>query len=338
MPNTPLEIIAPARRQGVQSALSTAFGSDEVIALQPLYGGASDAALYRLERADRSYALRLDRIPGSVGNPQRSYVCMRIAADAGIAPRLHHADADSGIAIMDFVQSRPLHGYPKGRLAFVRELGELVARLQATRLFPPVANFDAVLAFMFGQLRSSELFRPGVLDLHHEAFERLRNAYPWALESAKSSHNDPNPTNILYDGTRLWLIDWEVAYRNEPLADVANLALNFDTTLDEDTALMTSWLGQPPDRRLHARFVVLRQLCRLYYACLALEGDIGRSHHESLSDALTRPQLLAAAASGVWQPGAPGSMLILGKSYLDAFSRELNTPALEVALSELRVG
>jgi thiamine kinase-like enzyme len=36
-----------------------------------------------------------------------------------------------------------------------------------------------------------------------------------------SSHNDSIPSNILFDGDRLWLIDWESAYRNDPLVDVA---------------------------------------------------------------------------------------------------------------------
>lgn len=336
--NTPLSIISPARRSHVQSALRAVFDSDVVTALQPLSGGASGAALYRLQRDDRSYVLRLDRLPGAFGNPQRGYACMRIAADAGIAPRLHHTDADSGIAIMDFVVSRPLFSYPGGQIELVRALGSLFARLQAAPLFAPVARFDEVIAYMFGELRRAEVLRPGVLDRHHGAFERIREVYPWAPAGAKSSHNDPNPTNILFDGARLWLIDWEAAYPNEPLADIANVALQLETTPEEDTALLTSWQGQAPDQRLHARFVVLRQLCRLYYACLALEGVIGSVHNESLSDALTRQQLLASFAAGGWQPGAPGCMLALGKSYLAAFSSELHTPILGAALSALRTG
>jgi hypothetical protein len=112
MPNTPLAIITPYRQPHVQSALLTTFGSDLVTDLQVLHGGASGAAVYRLQRDDRSYVLRLDRVPGGFGNPQRGYVCMRIAADAGIAPKVHHTDANTGIAIMDFIETRPWSSYP----------------------------------------------------------------------------------------------------------------------------------------------------------------------------------------------------------------------------------
>ena len=72
---------------------------------------------------------------------------------------------------------------------------------------------------------SSGLFAPGLLDRHQKGFERIREAYPWDAAALVSSHNDPNPANILFDGERLWLIDWETAYRNDPLVDVATLTM-----------------------------------------------------------------------------------------------------------------
>ena len=54
-------------------------------------------------------------------------------------------------------------------------------------------------------------------------FERVRAAYPWQPDTFVSGHNDPNQFNVLYDGDRLWLIDWETAYRNDPYVDLATL-------------------------------------------------------------------------------------------------------------------
>jgi aminoglycoside phosphotransferase (APT) family kinase protein len=335
MPDTTLAIIDSARREQVQAALIAATGSELITALRPLSGGSSGAAVYRVDCAARSYVLRIDTVPGKLGNPQRGYACMRIAADAGIAPTLHFADPGVGIAIMDFIEPSPLADFPGGHAAFMRELGLLCARLQATSTFPAVANFDVVLAYMFGELRRGDMFRSGLLEAHHEAFERMRAAYPWQPSNAVSSHNDPNPTNVLSDGKRLWLIDWEAAYCNEPLADIANIALNFDATPELDAVLLTSWLGRAPDRELHARFLVLRQLCCLYYACMALGDNREPVRDDWNRDALTRQQLLAAAAAGTWVPGTPGSMLVLGKCYLGMFLRELGSPELESALAQL---
>lgn len=35
----------------------------------------------------------------------------------------------------------------------------------------------------------------------------------WGEARSVSSHNDTLPANILFDGKRLWMIDWESAYR-----------------------------------------------------------------------------------------------------------------------------
>ena len=40
------------------------------------------------------------------------------------------------------------------------------------------------------------------------------------------------PSNILFDGERLWLIDWESAYRNDPLVDVAIVSDSFALSLE----------------------------------------------------------------------------------------------------------
>jgi len=61
------------------------------------------------------------------------------------------------------------------------------------------------------------------LDPHLEGFETIRAAYPWDASALVSSHNDPNPRNILFDGQRLWLVDWELRFRNDPLTDIAIL-------------------------------------------------------------------------------------------------------------------
>jgi hypothetical protein len=69
-----------------------------------------------------------------------------------------------------------------------------------------------------------------VLDPHGARLERIRADHAWISATGTSSHNDPVPRNILFDGVRLWLIDWESACRNHPLVDVAILLDNLAPT------------------------------------------------------------------------------------------------------------
>jgi hypothetical protein len=78
-----------------------------------------------------------------------------------------------------------------------------------------------IVSRLLGHLQT--LFAPGLLDEHRKGLEQIHHRLPWDEANHVSSHNDPNSRNILFDGTRLWLVDWETAFRNERFADLAIL-------------------------------------------------------------------------------------------------------------------
>jgi aminoglycoside phosphotransferase (APT) family kinase protein len=48
---------------------------------------------------------------------------------------------------------------------------------------------------------------------------------PLSGRDAVLSHNDVNPGNLIYDESRLLLVDWDAAGRNDPYYDLATIAL-----------------------------------------------------------------------------------------------------------------
>ena len=329
----PFDRIPADRREAARSALTAAFGTAPLTAVHRVTSGAS-ALSYQIEVADRPYLLRLESLQrDDVRDPHRTYLCMRTAVEAGIAPALHHADPTAGVAIMDFVPARPLFGYPGGREGLTRDLGDLVARLQATPAFPPVASYPTVLEGLLGRLLGSGLFAAGLLDRHREGFERICQAYPWDNAALVSSHNDPHPGNILFDGKRLWLIDWETAYRNDRLVDVAILTLYLAASPELEGMLLKSWRGRAPDRALRARLVLMRQLVRLFYACASsLHAASPSAVPETDLAALTPAEFRAAVDEGRLVLGAPETQPIGGKVALATFLAVLATPQFEEAL------
>jgi thiamine kinase-like enzyme len=61
-------------------------------------------------------------------------------------------------------------------------------------------------------------------------------------------HNDLLAANILDDGTRLWLIDWEYGGVNTPLFDLAGLAGNNGLSEAQERAMLEQYFESPPDR------------------------------------------------------------------------------------------
>jgi len=107
----------------------------------------SQSLVYRLEIADKAYALRI-HLRDYGPNPTQHFAYMQQAAEAGIAPRVHYAHQADRIVITDFVDRVP---FPADMI------GVLVPTLRTLHSLPPfhasvdqfaviekfVASFDA---------------------------------------------------------------------------------------------------------------------------------------------------------------------------------------------------
>src|SRR6185369_8347917 len=255
---------ALAQPDGVRSALATVFGRARIGPIVALTGGATTASVYRIEVGERRYLLRTEGQPSPLRNPHQ-YVSMRIAAEAGIAPKILYVDEAARIVVTDFIEQVALEAYPGGPPALARALGELLARVQATEVFPYFVEYPDIVARLFAHVRRTGLFAGGVLDQHVERLELLRGAYRASSSRSVSSHNDVVPNNILFDGRRLWLIDWESAYCNDPLVDVAIVLDGIARSPELEEVLLRAWLGRTPDESIRARLDVVRAITRLYY-------------------------------------------------------------------------
>jgi aminoglycoside phosphotransferase (APT) family kinase protein len=312
-------VIAEDRRAAALLAIGSVADPATVTRISPVAGGASGASTLRVEVGAHAYLLRLDPDRRGFQNPARSYPCLRAAADAGIAPAVHHADEVAGIVMMDFVAERPATAFPGGQPAFVRSLGGLVAQLQATAPFPMVMeDFGALVEAMLNLVVDGGLFAPGVLDGHVAGLERIRAEYPPGV-AAVSAHNDINPRNVLFDGERLWLVDWELSFGNDPFADLANIANNFSEVSDVDSLVLEGWLGGLPDDGTRLRLALMRDLHRLFYAGLMLSEFVGQREPEAELTAPTQDEFRAAIANGELR-GTRELLFVLGKMHLVSFS------------------
>ena len=80
-------------------------------------------------------------------------------------------------------------------------------------------------------------------------------------------HNDLfKPDNMLFDGNRLWLVDWEAAFQNDRYADLAVVANMIVTNESEETIYLREYFGEPPNEYQRARFYLMRQLAHIFYA------------------------------------------------------------------------
>jgi hypothetical protein len=141
----------------------------------------------------------------------------------------------------------------------------------------------------------------------------------WDPAEHVSSHNDLSFCNILFDGSRLWLVDWETAFRNDPFADLAVLADNLGTAPGVADALIHSWLGRPANADEMRRLAQMTVLTRLYYAGLMIASAGAPSARMTSLDAPTRAEFGALILRGALKIAAPEARRVRSKMYLADF-------------------
>jgi hypothetical protein len=322
--------IPPERRDAARLALANTFGATPVETITAIPSGATAALLFRVDAGKHPYLLRIEGAPSPLRNPHQ-YVSQQIAAEAGIAPRLLYLDADARLIVTDFVVQKPLRDYPGGRAALVPALATLLHRLQHTRVFPVFVTYPDIVSRLLAHVRSTGLFADGLLDAHTEHLSRLCEATRWHASALVSSHNDLNPANILFDGERLWWIDWESAYRNDPLADVAILLDNLASTPELERAFLQEWHGRALDSETAERLTAIRALTRLYYAgvLLSASATMPRTAPDTDLSAPALAEFEQAIREGRLKPRTQDTIHIAGKMYLAAFLSGGPVPALD---------
>jgi hypothetical protein len=169
------DALSDERREAAHAALRHVLGTHPVDAVTRLTGGATTAAVFRVEAGARRYVLRIEGTPSPLRNPHQ-YQSMRIASEAGIAPRLHYFDEHNRIAVIDHIDARPLGSFAGGSLELVRALGQLLHGLQKTEVFPCFVDYPAIVARLWAHVCRTELFAPGVLEPVNERLAAICEA------------------------------------------------------------------------------------------------------------------------------------------------------------------
>jgi hypothetical protein len=155
-------------------------------------------------------------------------------------------------------------------------------------------------------------------------------AFELRAEKHVSSHNDVLPRNVLFDGKRLWLIDWENSYRNDPLVDLGTALDNFAPSPELEEVLLLAWLGHEPDHLLRNRLALVRALTRLFYTGVLFSASAlsPRARPDPSLAAPTSEEFEQAIRDGRLLAGTPETTHVLGKMFLTSFFSGAVPPGL----------
>ncbi len=256
-------MIPEAKQPAVRRALQAAFGVDNYEDIRPLAGGLSSAQAFKIVVKGKPYLLKILRTE-VISNPRHEFACMQTAAEAGLAPRIWYADVEDRILISDFVEAKP---FPENVLALV---ATTIRRIHALPNFPKVVNyFDAIDGFIH-RFQAAKILPENETEEVFRRYAEVQKVYPRQDLAFVASHNDLKPQNMIFDGKRIMLVDWESAFLNDPYVDLAIAANFFVNSEAEEESYLGAYFGAPASENQLARFYLVRQAVSMFYATLLL--------------------------------------------------------------------
>jgi aminoglycoside phosphotransferase (APT) family kinase protein len=236
-----------------------------VEAIEPISHGLSGAGVWAVTTSRGAYVLRLQSREIDEGYFAQQLRVLRRAAEAGIAPAVVHVDEAARAVLSARVQGMPLPaalGDPAQRGVV---MASVVDRLRLLHALDPsdVAERDPIpyTRKAWEAARDRPVF-PAWASSIGATIDAI--AATLAADPRRAvSHNDVNPGNFLWDGTRAWLVDWEVTGLGHPYYDLATLALFLRVEDEGAFGLVALHDGAPPDERAKATFRALRRLAGL---------------------------------------------------------------------------
>jgi thiamine kinase-like enzyme len=235
------------------------------VTLEPQAGGLTNISFVAIDSSGK-YVVRCgDDIPVHHVFRTREIAASRAAYEAGLSPEIVHVEP--GITVLRFVEARTfseadLRADAPRIVALLKTCHRDVARRVrgAANMFWPfhvirdyvrAIDADAKYLALADRLELAQLPLPIVF-----------------------GHNDLLPGNVLDDGTRLWLIDWEYAGFGTAMFDLANLSSNGAFEPADDRALLDAYFDGKVDDGLTRAFTAMKAASTLREALWAMVSDV----------------------------------------------------------------
>ena len=245
---------------------------------KPLEGGLSNRS-YTVEDAGKRYVVRFGQdYPVHHVNRAREAMTARAAHAAGFGPRVVHTG--TGVMVSEFIAGKTFR--PDDVRANIDRVAAIVRRFH-TEMLQHVSG-PGFCFWVFHVIRDyARILKEGASRMTDHLGEYL--ALSDALERTQPplpvvfGHNDFLPANIMDDGERLWLIDFEYAGFTTAMFDLAGLASNSGFTPEESVDLLARYFGTPPSPELVRAHAAMQCASLLREAMWSMVSEI---HLQSL--------------------------------------------------------
>jgi thiamine kinase-like enzyme len=197
------------------------------VLVKALTGGQTNRS-YLLDADGRKMVMRLNA-PGQVPGIDRTREAQiwRAAYGAGLAPELLHFDPEAGFQITEYIEGAALDRSQMDGV-WTDRVFDLLTATHGLEIDAPMLDYSLYIEEYWRLIESAPILHNLPLQRQRQPLQTLVAEFIASAPATGLCHHDPVMSNVIRDGDRLYLLDWEYATRGFIAMDYAVLSVDWD--------------------------------------------------------------------------------------------------------------
>lgn len=226
------------------------------------------ATTRKLVISEKSYVLRVLNNQASIANKKAEILTHALFSNVGVSPPLVYSNVEQGILIMEYIEND---------LDWLKSIDEEKIRALADLLRSKIINVEGREAdfnntnnqIMFGWIDTS-LARYTEQFCHHSHvlayFNELNQFLDGCSQEKTLCHYELTSGNLLWNGSRFFMIDWELARVIDPIFDLANVSYGLRLTTEQEASLLAFYSSDHLTEPFQSKYRLYKTLVHLLYS------------------------------------------------------------------------
>lgn len=256
------EHVFPELSERFRSALKATFfmTKDRVVKISKIKAGLSQfAEIYKVESDGEAYIVRMIDSKSSNQSAKVQEVYANLyASEMKVAPKIHYFNSENGVIVMDFITDHRAWMSSVSRFS-LNQLSQMLKKMSSVSVGAPfkIKSFNMEKYCGITQTRS---------EFYARLVERYRKLDAELVEENATTlvNGELNPYNILFDGNRFWLIDFECSRRCSNFYDLATILLFNGITGEQELTIVSNFCKTITPELLQLYFKVKELVCLSY--------------------------------------------------------------------------
>lgn len=257
----------PNEVQGTaKDILVKAFPKEKVTAITAMHGGMS-ARVFLVKLGKRSVVLRLVGPHVSKENFAREIAVTERMAAVNLGPRVLYSSHEQGALVISYIKTQDLELFVRDKPRFLDHVADKLKLMHGEK----TASISSPAIDMFQKIYSTmDRIKEPIPASIQELISTLRQFEGDYKRTLQLSivHHDINPNNILYDGKRLWFIDFELTGLGDKFYDLATVLTFFTQSAEEEELFLKSYFGGVVSPENWAKVQLNRLVCLTFYGTI----------------------------------------------------------------------